>query len=89
EKRGLPYEKIDAVNHQFDIADSTRKYSLVFNRMSPSAYLRNGTQGIFYTQSYLKFLEDNSVPTINGYKAFQYETSKANQLSLIQKLGFK
>ncbi|MGL4359705.1 MAG: ATP-grasp domain-containing protein [Sediminibacterium sp.] len=89
EKRGLPYEKIDAVNHQFDIADNTRKYSLVFNRMSPSAYLRNGTQGIFYTQSYLKFLEDNSVPTINGYKAFQYETSKANQLSLIQKLGFK
>ncbi|MBR2649468.1 MAG: hypothetical protein IKD55_11545 [Sediminibacterium sp.] len=89
EKRGLPFEKIDAVNHQFDIADGTRKYSLVFNRMSPSAYLRNGTQGIFYTQSYLKFLEDNGVPTINGYKAFQYETSKANQLSLIQKLGFK
>ncbi|MGN9422019.1 hypothetical protein ACTMR8_15200, partial [Enterococcus faecium] len=29
------------------------------------------------------------MPTINGYKAFQYETSKANQLSLIQKLGFK
>ncbi|MBX9779596.1 MAG: hypothetical protein K2X26_04585 [Chitinophagaceae bacterium] len=89
EKRGLSFEKIDAVNHQFDIADGTRKYSLVFNRMSPSAYLRNGTQGIFYTQSYLKFLEDNGVPTINGHKAFQYETSKANQLSLIQKLGFK
>lgn len=89
EKRGLPFEKIDAVNHQFDIADGTKKYSLVFNRMSPSAYLRNGTQGIFYTQSYLKFLEDNGVPTINGYKAFQYETSKASQLSLIQKLGFK
>lgn len=89
EKRGVPFEKIDAINHQFDITDSTRKYSLVFNRMSPSAYLRNGTQGIFYTQSYLKFLEDNGVPTINGYKAFQYETSKANQLSLIQKLGFK
>ncbi len=89
EKRGIPFEKIDAVNHQFDISDTEKKYSLVFNRMSPSAYLRNGTQGIFYTQSYLKFLEDNGVKTINGYKAFQYETSKALQLSLIQKLGYK
>jgi predicted ATP-grasp superfamily ATP-dependent carboligase len=89
EKRGLPFEKIDAVNHQFDINDSSKKYSLVFNRMSPSAYLRNGTQGIFYTQSYLKFLEDSGVKTINGYKAFLYETSKANQLSLIHKLGYK
>ena len=89
EKRGLPFEKIDAVNHQFDISDSAKKYSLVFNRMSPSAYLRNGTQGIFYTQSYLKFLEDSCVKTINGYKAFLYETSKANQLSLIHKLGYK
>lgn len=89
EKRGLPFEKIDAVNHQFDISDSSKKYSLVFNRMSPSAYLRNGTQGIFYTQSYLKFLEDSGVKTINGYKAFLYETSKANQLSLIHKLGYK
>lgn len=89
EKRGLPFEKIDAVNHQFDISDSSKKHSLVFNRMSPSAYLRNGTQGIFYTQSYLKFLEDSGVKTINGYKAFLYETSKANQLSLIHKLGYK
>jgi len=89
EKRGLPFEKIDAVNHQFDISDSAKKYSLVFNRISPSAYLRNGTQGIFYTQSYLKFLEDSGVKTINGYKAFLYETSKANQLSLIHKLGYK
>jgi glutathione synthase/RimK-type ligase-like ATP-grasp enzyme len=89
EKRGLPFEKIDAVNHQFDISDTAKKYSLVFNRMSPSAYLRNGIQGIFYAQSYLKFLEDSSVKTINGYQAFLYETSKANQLSLIQKLGYK
>lgn len=89
EKRGLPFEKIDAVNHQFDISDTAKKYSLVFNRMSPSAYLRNGIQGIFYAQSYLKFLEDSGVKTINGYQAFLYETSKANQLSLIRKLGYK
>lgn len=88
-KKRITLEKIDAVNHQFDISDSSKKYSLVFNRMSPSAYLRNGTQGIFYTQSYLKFLEDSGVKTINGYKAFLYETSKANQLSLIHKLGYK
>ncbi len=89
EKRGLPFERIDAVNHLFDFTESVKKFSLVFNRMSPSAYLRNGTQGIFYTQSYLKYLEDSGVKTINGFKAFSYETSKASQLSLINKLGYK
>jgi predicted ATP-grasp superfamily ATP-dependent carboligase len=56
--------------------------------MSPSAYLRDGEQGIFFTLSYLKHLENFGTKTINGYKAFSYEVSKAAQLSLIKKLGY-
>jgi glutathione synthase/RimK-type ligase-like ATP-grasp enzyme len=57
--------------------------------MSPSAYLRDGIQGTFYTLNYLKYLENHGVRVINGYKAYTYETSKALQLMLLEQLGIK
>src|SRR6185437_5814792 len=75
--------------HQFAIEAPKPDYSLFFNRMSPSAYLRNGTQGMFYTLYYLKYLETHGIPTVNGYKAFTFETSKALQLELMQSLGIR
>src|SRR5439155_699718 len=62
-------------------------YSLVFNRMSPSAYMRDGVQGIFYTHVYLAYLERLGVPVVNGRKAWVYETSKALQIELMESLG--
>lgn len=88
EQRGLPFVTLNPTKHTFDIDDTDVKYSLFFNRMSPSAYLRDGEQGIFYTQSFLKHLENFGTKTLNGFKAFTYETSKAQQLSLIKKLGY-
>lgn len=88
EKRGIPYERINPTEHRYGIADTTQRYSLFFNRMSPSAYLRNGEQGLFFTLSYLKHLETFGTKTVNGYKAFGYELSKAAQLSLVKKLGY-
>ncbi len=88
EKRGIPYERINPTRHNFDIEDTAVRYSLFFNRMSPSAYLRDGDQGIFFTLGYLKHLENFGTQTVNGYKAFSYEVSKAQQLSLIRKLGY-
>jgi predicted ATP-grasp superfamily ATP-dependent carboligase len=87
-KRGIAYERINPAQHSFDIEDASQRYSLFFNRMSPSAYLRDGEQGIFFTLSYLKHLENFGTKTVNGYKAFSYEVSKAAQLSLIKKLGY-
>lgn len=87
EQRGLPYIRLNPAAHQFAIEAPAPGYSLFFNRMSPSAYLREGTQGIFYTLNYLKYLEDHKIPVVNGYKAFTYETSKALQLQLLQNLG--
>jgi len=85
--RGIAYERLNAAAHTYDPAEQEVPYSLFFNRMSPSAYLRNNENGIFYTLSLLAHLESTGVPVVNGYKAFQYETSKAQQITLLEKLG--
>jgi hypothetical protein len=56
-ERDIPYEQVDPRYHHFSIEESKPRYSLFFNRMSPSAYLRDGVQGIYYTLNYLKHLE--------------------------------
>jgi glutathione synthase/RimK-type ligase-like ATP-grasp enzyme len=88
-KRGLPYVRLNPAAHQFAIEEPAPDFSLFFNRMSPSAYLREGAQGIFYTLNYLRHLEYHRIPVVNGYQAFTYETSKALQLELLQSLGIK
>ncbi|HEX8461170.1 MAG TPA: hypothetical protein VF623_07060 [Segetibacter sp.] len=88
-ERGIPYEQVDPRYHHFSIEEQKPAYSLFFNRMSPSAYLRDGVQGIYYTLNYLKHLETLGIKVINGYKAFTFETSKAQQLILMQSLGIK
>lgn len=87
--RGLPYIRLNPAAHQFALEEAAPDFSLFFNRMSPSAYLRDGIQGMFYTLNYLKHLEYHRIPVVNGYQAFTYETSKALQLSLLQSLGIK
>lgn len=89
EKRGIPNKTVNPTQHQFAIEERKPDFDLFFNRMSPSAYLRDGVQGTFYTLNYLKHLETLGVRVINGYQAFTYETSKALQLMLMQQLGFK
>lgn len=86
DRRGTPYVKLDATSHRYDPAE-TPPYALVFNRMSPSAYLRGHENGIFYTQSYLAHLERKGVRVINGTGAYVTETSKALQLSVLDEIG--
>src|SRR3989475_4104626 len=85
--RGRPYVRVDATDHRFDAGDARPPYSLVFNRMSPSAYLRGHGNAIFYTLHYLAYLERHGVRVINGYDAYVTETSKALQPSLLERLG--
>jgi hypothetical protein len=86
DRRGTPYVKLDAGSHHYDPAE-TPPYSLVFNRMSPSAYLRGGGNAVFYTLSWLDHLRRRGVRVVNGYGAFVTETSKARQLALLEELG--
>jgi glutathione synthase/RimK-type ligase-like ATP-grasp enzyme len=86
-RRGTPYIRIDARQHRFDIARPDGDFSLLFNRMSPSAHTRGNGQGIFYTLQYLANLERAGSRVVNGHHAFTVETSKALQLSLLEGLG--
>ena len=87
DERGANWLKIDAGHHYYDPASPERQYSLLFNRMSPSAWQRGLAHGIFYTLNYLAHLEAQGVRVVNGYRCFAHETSKALQLSNLEKLG--
>ena len=87
ERRDIAYVRLDPKAHVYDPGAGDRDYALLFNRMSPSAYLREGEQGIFFTLSYLGHLERLGIPIVNGRVGFTYETSKALQLTLLESLG--
>jgi glutathione synthase/RimK-type ligase-like ATP-grasp enzyme len=87
ERRGLPFVRLDPRAHLYDPSERESPYRLVFNRMSPSAYLRGGVQGMFFTLGFLAHLERLGVPVVNGSRGFGYEISKARQLTLLESLG--
>ncbi len=87
DRRGTSYLKLDAKCHSYDISARQKKYALIFNRMSASAYLRGNEQAIFYTRDFLAYLESVGTRVINGREAFAIEISKAAQLSLLHSLG--
>ena len=87
ERKNIPYVPLHADEHFYDPAETTNPYSLVYNRMSPSAYLRGRGHQIFYTLQYLAHLERNGARVVNGRQAYATEISKADQLSLLHNLG--
>lgn len=87
ERRGVAYERLPAHEHSFEPAVRQSPYSLVVNRMSPSAYTRGHSQGINYALNYLAYLKEIGANVLNGYDAFVYEISKARQLNLFERLG--
>jgi D-ala D-ala ligase C-terminus len=88
ERRGSNYVRLNAVEHSYSAEDHPEdQYSLVVNRMSPSAWNRNHGDAIFYTLGYLEHVGRRGVRVINGLKAFRTELSKAAQLSLLEDLG--
>ncbi|MBW4026384.1 ATP-grasp domain-containing protein [Acidipila rosea] len=88
DRRGTEYVKLDAIAHAYAIEEHPeRRFALVVNRMSPSAWNREHGDAIFYTLGFLDQLERRGVRVINGLKAFRAELSKASQLSLLDELG--
>src|SRR5258708_8535950 len=88
-EQGIPYVPIDARSHSYDPRETEDKYSLFFNRMSASAYLRGHGNAILYTLNYLAHVERSGIPIVNGRTSFMFETSKALQLSLFEKLNVR
>ena len=87
DQSGVAWKKIDARNHQYHAASSQEEFSLLFNRMSPSAWQRGLGHCIFYTLNYLAHLEAKGVRVVNGFRGFAHEISKAQQLTNLEKLG--
>ncbi len=87
DRRELPYVRLDASAHLFDPSENEAPYSLVFNRASPSAYLRGHRQSTFHTLHWLRHLDRIGVPVVNGAKVYSFELSKASQLDLLEELG--
>jgi D-ala D-ala ligase C-terminus len=87
--KGANWVRIDARNHQYDLVSPERDYSLLFNRMSPSAWQRGMAHGIFYTLNYLSHLEEKGVRVVNGSRAFTHEISKALQYTVLETLGLQ
>lgn len=89
-RRGLPHVALDAAAHSFDPQDpAPLPWRLVFNRASPSAYLRGHGQAIHYTLAFLRHLERRGVPVVNGSAVYGLEISKADQLGLLGSLGLR
>lgn len=89
DRRGVPYERIHAERLTSDPTQARVPYSLVFNRMSPSAWLRGNGEAIFHSLAFLAHLEDIGANVLNGHLSFSYEISKARQLSLFSRLGVR
>lgn len=87
ERREIPYDRIDVGAHAFDPDVPEVPWTIVLNRMSPSAYLRGHAQAIMYTREFLRYLEVAGVDVVNGADAFALETSKVAQLLLLRRLG--
>ena len=87
DRRGIAFERLAADEHFYDPAETSVPYSLVFNRASPSAYLRGRQQTTFHTLHWLRHLERIGAPVVNGAWAYEVETSKALQLDLLHSLG--
>jgi hypothetical protein len=89
ERRGVRWEALDASVHSFDPGELNVPYSLVVNRMSPSAWTRGHASAIFQTLHYLAHLEGIGGNVVNGYRAFSVEISKARQCALFARLGVR
>ena len=89
ERREIPFEPIHAGSLVFDPSDLERRYSLVVNRMSPSAWTRGNERALFATLHYLAYLEQTGTPVLNGHDAYLVELSKVRQLSLLASLGIE
>ena len=89
DRRSIPYDRIDLSAHAFDPDGRSIPWSLVLNRMSPSAHLRGHVQTLTYAHEFLRYLEGAGVDVVNGSEAFALETSKVAQYLLLRRLNLR
>ena len=88
DRRGLEVLRVDATALRWDPAQPPA-FSLLLNRMSPSAHTRGHGHAIHAAAAFLAWSESYGVPVINGSAAYRLELSKSAQLDLLHKLGIR
>lgn len=92
DRRGIPFVRIDVR----DVAAEDRRAwnpaalpsgTVLFNRMSPSAWQRGATDAVLGTADLLARAEAAGVRVVNGSEAWAVEISKARQLELLKEVG--
>lgn len=86
ERRGAPFQRLHADEGPPDGLDPSR-YSLLFNRMSPSAHRRGRSRAIFEALPLIERAERAGLRVVNGSRAFRMEISKESQARLMEDLG--
>jgi len=90
QKRGVAHRLVHIDEHRYRPNAPpalASDHPLVFNRISPSAWKRGRAPAIYYAAGFIAHLEALGIPVFNGARCFQFETSKASQLSLLSNLG--
>ena len=88
-RREIPFAAINAAAHTFDPSEAESPYSLLVNRMSPSAWTRGHARAIFHTREYLAYLDTIGAAALNGIRAYEFELSKARQAALAARIGVR
>ncbi|WP_332658126.1 ATP-grasp domain-containing protein [Brevundimonas sp.] len=88
DRRGVSWVKTPLAGDVFDPAASPAPARVVFSRVAMSSFLREPEHPIFYAQSLFEHWEGRGTRVINA-SALPIDTSKARQLSLIARLGFR
>ncbi|MCP3904214.1 MAG: hypothetical protein GY715_11335 [Planctomycetes bacterium] len=86
DRREIPYHAI-RMHDAALLLDDPPAYPLVFNRVSPSSYLRGHGPAIPFARTMLDVLRAHGRRVINGGDSFHLETSKIAQQLLFQRIG--
>ena len=86
QQRGISYRPI-RMDDAAVLLDHPPSFPVVFNRVSPSSYLRGHGPAISFARSLLDVLAEHGRRVINGPASFSIETSKVQQHLLFRRLG--
>ncbi len=87
DRRGIAWQPIRAHDPEHEAADAGGHYSVILNRMSPSAWERGRGDTVLGATEYLARLEEQGVPVLNGSAAYQLDINKGAQIELLDRLG--
>jgi hypothetical protein len=89
DRHGIAYEAIRLSDHVFDPASREIPAPVVLSRVAMSSFLRESEHGIFYAEALFDHWTANGARVLNGANVIAVDSSKARQLSLISRLGYK